>query len=238
MNKYLSSLMGIIMLLHVQAASAGFSGSLTLVSEYRIRGISQSGEKPAVQGWLEYFHDSGFYAGWWGSNVDFYSSSDPFDNKERLENDLYIGYFNQLNDNLSYDFTYFEYFYSGAKSDVDFNEVVLGVDYYNLRMVYSYANDVFNTGEDYSYIEADYKIELPMSFGLALHAGYSFGDALDSAVLGFDEYLDYSVTVDKNIAGLGFSVGYFDTNIGGKFVINNNYNANQNAFIFSVSKEF
>ncbi len=238
MKRYLSSLVITIMVLHTQVSSAELGGSITLVSDYRARGVSQSGEDPAIQGWIEYFHDSGFYAGWWGSNLYYYRSGDPFDNKERVEHDLYIGYFNQLSDHFSYDFTYYEYLLPGAKSDVDFNEIALGVDYHDLRMVYWYANNSFNTGEDYSYIEADYKVALPMNLGLTFHAGYSFGNTLDLALFGFKEYLDYSLTVDKNIAGLGFSIAYSDTTISGSSVVNNNYNANQNALLFSVSKEF
>ena len=58
------------------------------------------------------------------------------------------------------------------------------------------------------------------------------------AVFGFEEYLDYSITLDKRLAGLNLSIGYSDTNIGGEFVVNDDYNANQNAVLFSVSKEF
>ncbi len=238
MNKCLSSLIITMMILHSHAVCAELSGSLSLVSDYRARGISQSGEKPAVQGWVQYFHDSGFYAGWWASHVDYYRSSDSFDNKERVEHDFYIGYFSQINENLSYDFTFYDYLYPNTESDVDHSEVALGVDYKSLRMVYWYTEDSFNTGEEYSYIEADYRMVLPGSVGLTFHAGYSFGDALDLAVFGFEEYLDYAITLDKNIAGLDLSIGYSDTNIGGSFVINKNYSANQNALILTCSKKF
>ena len=238
MNKFVSSLIITMAILHSHIVCAELSGSVSLVSDYRARGISQSGENPAVQSWLQYFHNSGFYAGWWASNVDYYRSSDSLDNKERVEHDLYIGYYSQLGENLSYDFTYYEYIYPGTESDVDFSEIVLGVDYYNLRMVYWYTNDSFNTGEDYSYLEADYKVALPGELVLVFHAGYSFGDALDLAVFGFKEYLDYSLTLEKTLGGLDLSIGYTDTNIGGNFVINNDYNANQNALLFSLSRKF
>lgn len=238
MNKYLGRLIITWTVVYAEASSAEWGGSMTLVSDYRARGISQSGEQPAVQGWIEYSHDSGFYAGWWGSNLDYYRSGDPFDNEERVEHDLYVGYFKQLSEHLSYDFTYYEYFLPGTKSDVDFSEISLGADYRNLRAVYWHTNDTFNTGEDYRYIEAGYKLALPMNFGLTFHAGYSFGNALDLAVFGFHEYFDYSLTVDKSIAGLDLSVGYSDTNIDGNSVVNNNYNANQNALIFSAAKTF
>ena len=238
MRRYLLSLTLTMMALHLPDASAELGGSITLVNDYRARGVSQSGEKPAAQGWIEYFHKSGVYVGWWGSNLDYYHSSDPYDNEERAEHDLYIGYFKQLSENLSYDFTYYEYFITGAKADVDFNEVTLGVDYYDLRMVYWYTNDTFNTGEDYSYVEADYRVALPLNLGLTFHVGHSFGSALDLAVFGFEEYFDYSLAVDKNFAGLDLEIAYSDTNIRGNSVINNNYSANQSALIFSVAKKF
>ena len=238
MHKFPGIFVIIIMISHSQVSYSELGGSISLVSDYRARGVSQSGEKPAVQAWLEYFHESGFYAGWWASNLDYYSSSDPLDNKERVEHDLYIGYFKQLGENLSYDLTYYEYILPGTESDVDFNEIVLGIDYYKLRMVYWYTNDSFNTGEDYSYIEADYKVPLPRDFSLTFHGGYSFGDALDLAIFGFEEYLDYSISLDKNLAGIDLSIAYLDTNIDGRFVVNNDYNANQNAVLFSVSKKF
>jgi uncharacterized protein (TIGR02001 family) len=238
MNSLLKSLIIAVAISLSQAARAELSGSLSLVSDYRARGISQSGEDPAIQAWIEYFHDSGFYTGWWASNLDYYSSSDPFDNKERAEHDFYIGYFRQVGENLSYDLTYYEYFLPGAESNVDFSEIALGVDYHSLRVVYWTTNDAFNTGEDYKYIEADYRVSLPKEFGLTFHLGYSFGNALDLALFGFKEYLDYALTVDKSVAGLDVSIGYSDTNIDGNFVVNSDYNANQNALVFSLTKKF
>ena len=83
MNKFPGLLIIIMMTLHSQIAYSELGGSISLVSDYRARGVSQSREKPAVQGWIEYFHESGFYAGWWGSNVDYYRSSDPLDNSQQ-----------------------------------------------------------------------------------------------------------------------------------------------------------
>ena len=48
-----------------------FSANVGFVTEYSFRGIAQSDEHPAIQGGFDYSHDSGFYAGIWGSNVDF-----------------------------------------------------------------------------------------------------------------------------------------------------------------------
>ncbi|MEY2926444.1 MAG: hypothetical protein RL367_921 [Pseudomonadota bacterium] len=49
-------------------SSIKFSPSITLVSDYRFRGISLSGRDPAIQGGLE-VTASGFYAGAWASTI-------------------------------------------------------------------------------------------------------------------------------------------------------------------------
>jgi uncharacterized protein (TIGR02001 family) len=56
----------------VFAASPGyadFTGTLAATSEYMFRDIETS-EGAAVQGSLNYEHDTGFYASVWGSNID------------------------------------------------------------------------------------------------------------------------------------------------------------------------
>src|SRR5690349_701525 len=46
-----------------------FTGNMTIISDYRFRGISQTFGKPAIQGGIDYSHASGFYLGNWNSNV-------------------------------------------------------------------------------------------------------------------------------------------------------------------------
>lgn len=64
------------------------TGNLTLVSDYRFRGISQSWLQPAVQGGLDYTHASGFYLGNWNSSV----SANSYNNGASLEMDFYGGW--------------------------------------------------------------------------------------------------------------------------------------------------
>ena len=47
------------------------SANIGVVSNYIWRGVTQTGDQAAVQGGLDYSHESGFYAGTWASNVDF-----------------------------------------------------------------------------------------------------------------------------------------------------------------------
>src|SRR3546814_17452941 len=45
------------------------SGGIAVTSDYRFRGISLSNEKVAVQPTMTVSHQSGFYAGVWGSSL-------------------------------------------------------------------------------------------------------------------------------------------------------------------------
>lgn len=47
------------------------SGTAAVVSDYRFRGVSQSGGDPAVQGGLTVTHETGLYASAWSSSISF-----------------------------------------------------------------------------------------------------------------------------------------------------------------------
>lgn len=67
---------------------------MTIASDYRFRGISQTFRQPALQGGLDYAHSSGFYLGNWNSNV----SGISYPNGAGLEMDLYGGYKKSIGD--------------------------------------------------------------------------------------------------------------------------------------------
>jgi hypothetical protein len=80
------------------AQAEGFSGTVTVTSDYVFRGLSQTDEGVALQGELRYDHASGFYAGLWASNVDFGPSLSG------TEVDTFIGYAMPLNESVGFDF--------------------------------------------------------------------------------------------------------------------------------------
>jgi hypothetical protein len=75
-----------------EASPHTFTGNLNLVSEYRYRGISQTNNKPAVQGGFDYAHASGVYVGTWASNVSWLSDGGGGTVSNSLEWDIYGGY--------------------------------------------------------------------------------------------------------------------------------------------------
>jgi uncharacterized protein (TIGR02001 family) len=55
------------------SATSPIAANVTIVNDYRYRGISQSNFKPAIQGGFDYAHESGFYIGNWNSSISWIS---------------------------------------------------------------------------------------------------------------------------------------------------------------------
>lgn len=86
------------------AQSLSFSGGLTLTSNYMSRGVTQSDDRPALQGYVE-LDANGFYAGLFASTVRLAP--------DNLEVDLYAGYRWSVN-NASFDVGYARYWYDDS----------------------------------------------------------------------------------------------------------------------------
>lgn len=128
-----------------------FTGNVGLFSDYRFRAISQTYNRPAIQGGFDYAHESGLYAGTWASNV----SGNLYPNGASMEWDFYGGYkFSPVQD-LLLDFGVYEYYYPDAHfndakdTDYDNTELYIGATYQWLTAKYSYAlTDYFGVNED------------------------------------------------------------------------------------------
>ena len=96
------------------APTPEFTGNLTLASDYRFRGISQTYKLPAVQGGFDYANPSGFYLGTWMSNV----SGNQYSNGASLEWDMYGGYKGNITNDLAFDLGGLYYYYPGARYNV------------------------------------------------------------------------------------------------------------------------
>ena len=191
--KLRQGLAALVLLASAAAANAEVTGTASVVSDYNWRGITQTSQDPALQGSIDYAHDSGFYAGVWGSNVDFGDCCD-----ESIETDLYAGF--RGGDTVTWDVGIIYYLYPGAE-DLDYPEIYAGVGYKWLSAKLSYSNDFGNYDESAIYLEGNGTFELPANFGLGLHVGYSDGNGIEAAY-GEDSYFDWSV-------GLTYALGHF-----------------------------
>jgi uncharacterized protein (TIGR02001 family) len=86
-------------LLFVSAETlAQFSGSASLLSDYRYRGVSLSDNKPAAQLAVAYDDASGWYGGAFASNVDL-----GYPTKQELQAIAFAGYARRLPSGLSFE---------------------------------------------------------------------------------------------------------------------------------------
>ncbi len=111
------------------------TGNVTLISDYRFRGFTQTNYGPALQGGFDVAHKSGFYLGNWNSNV-----KDTLFNGASLEMDLYGGYKGTMGP-LGYDVGAIYYLYprsgkdpiatsfTGITNKIDNKEIYFGLSY-------------------------------------------------------------------------------------------------------------
>ena len=91
--------------------------NLGLTSDYRVRGMSQTAFKPAVQGGVDYANKNGIYLGLAASNVSWVKEFNGA-TKGSYEVDLYGGYKGAINKDFSYDIGLITYRYPGNDSGV------------------------------------------------------------------------------------------------------------------------
>lgn len=199
-------------------AQAEVTSTVAVVSDYDYRGITQTGEKAALQVSIDYAHDSGWYAGVWGSNVDDFCDTaggcydlagDQIANTASTEIDLYTGFKGSVGD-FGWDAGLVYYTYAGA-SDLNFAEIYGKVSYKIVSGGIYFSNDfggkAYGGSSDSAiYVTADVAIPAgPLTIGL--HTGYSTGDGIETAYFGTeDAYFDYSV-------GVSYSASNFTTSI-------------------------
>lgn len=209
------------------------SGNLGLVSDYRFRGISQGWRLPAVQGGVDYVHQSGAYLGGWVSSV----SGNSYNNGAGLELDLYGGYkFTPLaGQALTLDVGVLAYVYPGARLNsapgvagtekYDNLEVYLGLsagafsaklslaasDYFGLSSTsagYAYFSGLPARGgsKGSAYLDLNYRFELGGGINLDTHLGHL-------AVRHYGElsYSDLKLGLSKEFAGFNLGLALVAT---------------------------
>lgn len=136
-----TALAGALIALATPALADGYSGSIkdappaaegrtfsysvnaAVTTDYVFRGFSQSSENPAVSAGLDVTYGL-FYAGFWGSNIDF--DSDP---EASVEMDVWVGIKPVLGP-VTFDFAVLGYLYPGAEEgDAGYDEI----DYLELK---------------------------------------------------------------------------------------------------------
>jgi uncharacterized protein (TIGR02001 family) len=225
------------------------TGNVGLFSQYIYRGITQTNEKPALQGGFDYAHSSGLYAGIWGSNVSWIS--DPGNGvSASLELDTYFGYKNSFAEDFSYDVGFLRYNYPGSypagftKPDTDEIYGQLGYKWFTLKYSHS-LGDTFGiaNSKNTNYLDLSANFEVADKLTLGLHAGKQtfkgdFAPSVSNDSL--FTYNDYKVSLTKDIGGYMVGAAYTNTNAKdeGYFIPATGKNNGRSQFVVSVSKSF
>jgi uncharacterized protein (TIGR02001 family) len=205
------------------------TANVTVVSDYRFRGISQSNMKPAIQGGFDYAHESGLYIGNWNSSISWIGDLNPGVSAP-IEMDFYGGFKKELiAPGFASDIGVLQYAYpsTGNLTIVNPNTTELyaaqnftfGPVTGYLKFSYSVSNAFGNANSSGSYypdLTVNYDTGI---WGLALnaHVGYQYiagtptGSTTSNSSL--YSYTDWKLGVTKDFGGgLSVAVSYIDTN--------------------------
>lgn len=190
------------------------TGSATLTSQYRLRGVSFSDEKPAIQGSVTVAHKSGFYMGTWASSQAGYGTFGG----SNMEVDLLGGFTTTLG-KTTLDAGFVWYFFPGT-SNHEFSEFFASASHpvgparAKIGANYALQRDNIGTGDNL-YIYGDLSLPLKRTpITLRGHLGYTDGKG---SIYGGPRgrYVDYNVGADVAWHNLTLSLSYVGTDIDG-----------------------
>jgi uncharacterized protein (TIGR02001 family) len=210
-----------------QTGAAGSDNSLSYnigaVTEYRYRGISQSAREPALQGGVDFAHQSGWYLGAWASTIRWIRDSSlpgcPCA-KGPVEIDLYGGYKGALRDDLSFDVGGLEYWYAGntlknvTGANANTFELYGALTYKIFTAKYSHSlTNLFGTPDSRGsgYLDLSAAFDLGHGFSVTPHVGWQ-------RIRHVGTYRDYALTGAKDLGdGLSVSLAVVGTNWKSRF---------------------
>ncbi len=181
-------------------AQAELSGNIGVVSKYMFRGSEES-YFPALQGGLDYSHESGFYAGWWASSLDDNDTDTTVTNTTGVENDFYVGYAGEAGD-FSYDFSLLQFYYIDVE-DADATELTAAVGWgpFSASLTYNATDVVWSNSGDI-YAAFGYGTALPYGFDFGATLGYYFYDDDDAG----NDKASFTTTESSNMQHLDLTL--------------------------------
>jgi uncharacterized protein (TIGR02001 family) len=214
------------------------SGSASIASDYRFRGVSQSDQRMAVQAGLTIAHQSGLYVGTWASNLAGWGTFGG----ANMELDLIGGYKAKLASNATLDVGLTWYVYPGGANKSDFAEPyakltgtagpatltagaayapkqqAIGKWYDDGAAAAAGVYDHPGAKHDNLYLWGDGAAAITGTpFTAKAHIGHSWGqDGLGpnaTAVTPTGAYWDWSLGADTSWKNLTLNVSYVDTDI-------------------------
>jgi hypothetical protein len=217
-------------------APSPVTGNMTIASDYRFRGISQTYLGPTIQGGIDYSHASGLYLGNWNSNV----SSAVFTGGSAIEMDFYAGWKKTFGD-IGIDLGTIYYYYPNAEfkstagnAKFDNWEIYAGASWKWISGKFFYAlSDYFGLGNEQAnggywcdkntdpctplaarggssgtwYLDLTATVPLTKEFSVVGHYGILNVDKYNDL-----DYKDWKLGVTYDLNGWVLGAAYVDTN--------------------------
>ncbi len=199
-------------------AGLSLTGTVAGTTDYLFRGISQTRNRPTIQGTIELSHESGVYIGAFLSGVTFAGGYDA-----RQELDLTAGYRFEIGD-FKFDTYAIGYTYPGYSAQPGFQELAyfevgargtIELGDVTLTAAINYSPNYFGRSGSGVYIEGgvDYKVPV-LDVTLSGRLGYQFIERPTRFGITPDSYLYYGISVSREIAyGITAGVGYYGTDL-------------------------
>ena len=207
------------------------TANVTVVNDYRYRGMTQSNYKPAIQGGFDYAHESGFYIGNWNSSISWIGDSYPQSTSQPsvsapIEMDFYAGIKKELiAPGFASDVGVLQYYYpnNGIKATgncTTTNRATCGM---NPNTTELYAAQNFTFGALTGFAKASYS--LTNIFGINNSKGSIYPDLTLNYDTGFD-----GISLNAHV---GYQLVSNSVKVG-----TNNYNFSYADWKLGVTKDF
>ncbi|QWD74152.1 hypothetical protein FD961_08800 [Polynucleobacter sp. TSB-Sco08W16] len=214
------------------------TANVTVVNDYRYRGLSQSNFKPAIQGGFDYAHESGLYIGNWNSSIswvgDSFKGGNGANASAPIEMDFYGGFKKELlGEGFASDIGVLQYYYPTSGLSYTSNQTnpnsteiyvaqnftfgpVTGFGKFSYAVTPLFGN-VNSSGSYYPDLTLNYDTGV---WGLALngHVGYQYvaGNQNNPTSLSNNtlySYTDWKVGATKDFGGgLSAAIAWVGTN--------------------------
>ncbi len=238
-----------------QAEDSPLSFNVSVTSDYRFRGISQTRLDPALQGGADYALPSGFYVGTWASTIRWVKDAGKIAGVDTgnapVEIDVYGGYKGEIQKDLGYDIGLLQYYYpsnhlsniSGAYSPNTL-EVYGAMTFGPATVKYSHSVTRlfgFANSKGSGYLEAAATFDVGGGFSITPHIGHQkVRNNSDFS------YTDYSLTAAKDWYGFTFSAAVVGTDAkksigtppGPAYASPSGQNLGRTALVVAVKKSF
>jgi len=220
-------------MVHAEEPASPLTFNVSVTTDYRYRGISQTRLKPALQGGADYDLGNGFYVGTWASTIKWIKDGGGDGN---LEVDVYGGYKTELSKGLNLDVGVLTYIYPSNKLNPSANTTELygALSFGVVTAKYSHSvTNLFGFADSKQsgYLDLSATLDLGDGFTLTPHIGHQSVKNLSSA-----SYTDYALTLNKDYAGFTFGLAAIGTST--DTYVGAGKSLGKNGLVLSVKKAF